>query len=85
MGLPQNNRKRPLSNIDQIVYESSSSNSSDDIYNFSDGDTQFKVRPSRLKIVMKSDKVKKKEKSTLELCLNSFRKIDFIRKSNLFE
>lgn len=67
------------------TYEESSSYSSDEFDNVSDGVSQIKMRPSKLKIVMKADKVKKKKKTTLEICLSSFRKVDFIRKANLIE
>ena len=81
MGLPLNNHKRPFSNIDKIAYISTSFYNCDlDFENVSDdGAVKIKVRPSKLKIVMKADKVKKIKKTPLQNCLNSFRMVDFTR------
>ena len=79
-------QKKPKPLVAPILEnESSSSYSSNAFEDVSDGIAQIDIRPSYTKIVMKADKVKKKKKTTLDYCLNSFRKVDFIRKSNLIE
>ena len=69
----------------EFEYESSSSYSSLEQENISDGYTPVCIRPSIPKIVMRADKPLRKKKSFLEYALRSVRKVDFVRKAGLIE